>query len=131
MTLRLLQSQIGASVQGAARVCEAMSEIVRLSPMVIALRTDAAFHALTEPTVLPSAEPIRMVAEKFDAVAQAAVAATLEAGLTLGRGFSERRLPLDAGFRIADAALAPIRDRLRDNVDRLDRARHDELHAAG
>lgn len=130
MPLRLLQSQLGATVQGAARVCEAMSEIARLSPMVIALRTDAALHALADPGASTGAEPIRMVVEKFDAVAQATLAATLEAGLTLGRGFSERRLPLDAGFRIATAALAPIRSRLRDNVDRLGSAPLDGLRPA-
>jgi len=119
MPLNLLQSQFGATVQGMNRVYEAMGEIARLSPMVIALRTDVALHALADPTSVPAGEPIRMVAEKLDAVAQSAMAATLEAGLAVGRGLSERRLPLDAGFSIATAALGPIRDRLRDNVRRL------------
>ena len=130
MPLRMLQSQFGATVQGASRVCEAMNEIVRLSPMVIALRTDAALHALADPASLPAGEPIRMVVEKFDAMAQSTLAATLEAGLALGRGVFEQRLPFDAGFRIATAALAPIRGRLRDNVDRLGGTRLDGLQAA-
>lgn len=119
MPLRLLQPLLGTTALGMAGVCEAMDEIVRLSPMVIALRTDVALAAFADPTSLPAGEPIRMVAEKFDAVAQGTLAATLEAGLAVGRGLVERRLPFDAGFRIATAALEPIRGRLRDNVRRL------------
>lgn len=130
MPLQAMQSQFGASVRGAARLCEAMGEIVRLSPMVIALRTDVALHALADPASVPAGEPIRMVAEKIDAVAQGTVAAALEAGLAVGRGLSERQLPLDAGFRIAAAALDPIRDRLRDNVRRLGPGRLDEVAQA-
>jgi hypothetical protein len=108
-----------------------MGEIARLSPMVITLRTDVALHALADPASVPAGEPIRMVAEKFDAVAQGTLAAALEAGLVVGRGFCEQRLPLDAGFRIVAAALDPIRDRLRDNVRRLGSGRLDEIaHAA-
>jgi hypothetical protein len=130
MPLRVLQEQIGTTIQGATRVCEAMSEIVRLSPMVVALRTDVALHALADPASVPAGEPIRMVAEKIDALAQGTVAASLEVGLALGRSLTERRLPLAAGFRVATAALAPIRTRLRDNVDRLGRHRLDGLVAA-
>lgn len=130
MTLRALQEQFGSTVQGAARVCEAMDEIVRLSPMVVALRTDVALHAFADPASVPAGEPIRMVAEKIDALTQGAVAATLEVGLAFGRSLTERRLPLDAGFRVAAAALAPTRTRLRDNVDRLGRGRLEGLAAA-
>lgn len=119
MPLRLLQPLLGTTSLGMAGVCEAMSEIARLSPMVIALRTDAAFAALADPKSAPAGEPVRMVVEKFDAMAQSAVAATLEAGLTVGRSVTERRLPVDAAFRVATAALEPIRGRLRDNVRRL------------
>jgi len=125
MPLAALECQLGPTARGAARVCEAVNEIARLSPMVIALRTDVALNALADPLSVPAGETIRMVAEKFDALAQGAVAATLEAGLTFGRGVTEHRLPLDAGFRIAAAALAPIRGRLRENVDRLGRGRLD------
>lgn len=119
MPLRLLQNLLGTTALGMAGVYEAVSEIARLSPMVIALRTDVALAALTDPTSVPADEPLRMVAEKFDAVAQGALAATLETGLAVGRGFVEQRFPFDAGFGIATAALAPIRGRLRDNVRRL------------
>ena len=119
MPLRSLQTQLGSTILGMMRLGEAMNEIVRLSPMVIALRTDAALSALADPTAAPSGEPVRMVAEKIDALAQGAVAATLEAGLAVTRTFTERRLPFDAGFGIAAAAMEPIRGRLRDNVRRL------------
>ncbi|WP_333825258.1 hypothetical protein [Pinisolibacter sp.] len=119
MPLRLLQPLLGTTSLGMAGVWEAMGEIARLSPMVIALRTDAALAALADPKSAPAGEPVRMVAEKFDALAQSTVAATLEAGLTVGRSMTERRLPVDAAFRVATAALEPIRGRLRDNVRRL------------
>ena len=119
MPLRLLQSLLGTTTLGMAGVYEARGEIVRLSPMVIALRTDVALTALADPASVPAGEPVRMVAEKIDALAQSTVAATFEAGLAVGRSLTERRLPLDAAFRVTTAALAPIRSRLRDNVRRL------------
>ena len=128
MPLRLLQSLLGSTTLAMAGVCEAVGEIVRLSPMVIALRTDAALAALADPTAVPAGEPARMVVEKFDALAQSSVAATLEVGLAVGRSLTERRLPLDAAFRVTTAALAPIRSRLRDNVRRLG---HDQGEGSG
>ncbi len=130
MPLRMLQTQLGATLLGMRRFGEAIDEITRLSPMVVALRTDAALHALTDPGSAPAGESIRMVAEKLDAMAQAAVAATLEAGLSLTRTLTERSLPFDAGFGIATAAMAPIRGRLRDNVRRLGGEADDERRAA-
>lgn len=125
MTPAIVTSEIGSTTRGMLGVYEAMCEIARLSPMVIALRTDVALHAIADPASVPAGEPMRMVAEKIDAVAQGAVAATLAAGLAVGRGLAERRLPFDAGFRIATAALGPIRGRLRDNVRRLGHGRLD------
>ncbi|MER2606001.1 MAG: hypothetical protein ABTQ29_09240 [Siculibacillus sp.] len=104
---------------------EAWGEIVRLSPMVVALRTDAALAAMRDPGSLPAGEPIRMVAEKIDAAAQGALAATLETGLALGRSLTGRVGPLEAVLGIATEAVAPARVRLRENVERLARARGD------
>lgn len=123
MLASVVKSQLGSTALGLIGMYEAVYEIARLSPMVIALRTDVALAALTDPASVPAGEPMRMVAEKFDAVAQGAVAATLAAGLAVGRGLTERRLPVEAGFGIATAALEPIRGRLRANVDRLGRGR--------
>lgn len=119
MPLRLLNSLLGSTSAGMVGVYEAVSEIARLSPMVIALRTDVALGAMSDPTSVPAGEPLRMVAEKIDALAQGSLAATLEVGLALTRTVTERRLPVDAAFRVATAAMDPIRDRLRDNVRRL------------
>jgi hypothetical protein len=119
MPLRQMQTLLGSTTAGMAGVCEAVSEIAHLSPMVIALRTDAAFAAFADPSKASAGEPLRMIAEKIDAVAQSSLAATLEAGLAVGRSLTERRLPLDAAFRVATAAMEPIRGRLRDNVRRL------------
>ncbi len=113
------RTSIGPTLREITTFGEAVSEIVRLSPMVIALRTDVALNALADPLALPTAETFRMVAEKIDAVAQSAVAATLETGLAVTRSMTEYRMPFDAGFAVANAALAPFRDRLRVNVRRL------------
>lgn len=101
---------------------EAWSEIARLSPMVVALRTDAAIDSLLHPPVVPSEEPIRMVAEKIDAVAEGAVAATLATGLAVGRTLIGRGRPFEDALSIATAAVAPARSRLRANVARLGHA---------
>lgn len=98
---------------------EAWGEIARLSPMVVALRTDAALAALTDPLGAPPGESIRMVVEKFDAVAEGAVAATLESGWAFGRTLTGRATPLDAALDVAQAAVAPARRKLRSNVRRL------------
>ncbi len=133
MPMRQLQTLLGSTTAGMAGVCEAMTEIARLSPMVIALRTDAAFAAFADPTSASASasagEPLRMIVEKIDAMAQSSLAATLEAGLTVGRSLTERRLPLDAAFRVATAAMEPIRGRLRDNVRRLAPGRLDATPA--
>lgn len=100
---------------------EAWSEIARLSPMVVALRTDAALAALTDPLGAPPGEPLRMVVEKFDAAAQGAIAATLETGWALGRTLTGRATPLDAALDVAQAAVEPARRKLRANVRRLGR----------
>ncbi len=98
---------------------EAWSEIVRLSPLVVALRTDVAFAALTDPLGAPAGESLRMVVEKFDAAAEGAVAATLETGWALGRALTGQSTPLDAALDVARAAVAPARQKLRSNVRRL------------
>ncbi|MCE1235541.1 MAG: hypothetical protein LWW93_04200 [Hyphomicrobiales bacterium] len=98
---------------------EAWGEIARLSPMVVALRTDAALSALTDPLGAPPGESLRMVVEKFDAVAEGAVAATLESGWALGRTLTGLTTPLDAALDVAQAAVAPARQKLRSNVARL------------
>lgn len=111
---------------------DAWSEIARLSPMVVALRTDAAIAAFTDPLGAPPGETVRMVAEKIDAAAEGAVAATLETGLALGRTLTGRATPLDVVLDVAQAAVAPARQKLRSNVRRLGRTRHDghQLSAA-
>lgn len=98
---------------------EAWSEIVRLSPVVVALRTDAALAALVDPLAASPEESVRMVVEKFDAAAEGAVAATLETGFALGRALTGRATPLDAALDVARAAVAPAREKLRSNVRRL------------
>ncbi len=110
---------LGSTIAGMTRVGEAWSEIATLAPQVVALRTDAALAALTRPSLVPNGEPVRMVVEKIDAVAEGAVAATLETGLAFGRSLSGRHGPMDAAVDIAMAAVAPMRGRLRANVERL------------
>lgn len=100
---------------------EAWDEIVRLSPVVVALRTDVAFSALTDPLGMPPGESLRMVVEKFDAAAEGAWAATLETGWALGRTLTGQSTPLDAALDVARAAVAPAREKLRSNVRRLSR----------
>ncbi|NLH80640.1 MAG: hypothetical protein GX458_07330 [Phyllobacteriaceae bacterium] len=98
---------------------EAWSEIVRLSPVVVALRTDAALAAFVDPLCAPPGESLRMVVEKLDAAAEGAVAATLETGWALGRTLTGRSTPLEAVLDVARAAVAPARQKLRSNVRRL------------
>lgn len=105
---------------------EAWGEIARLSPMVVALRTDAALAALTDPLGAPPGESLRMVVEKFDAVAEGAVAATLESGWALSRTLTGQATPFDAALDVAQAAVAPAREKLRSNVRRLSRGPGDE-----
>lgn len=97
----------------------ACTEIASLSPMVVALRADAALGAFVDPEAMPTGEPARMVAEKIDAAAEGAVAAMLESGLALGRMLGGRSTPFDAAIDVAQAAVEPARSRLRANVRRL------------
>jgi hypothetical protein len=103
---------------------DAWSEIARLSPMVVAMRTDVVFTAFTDPFRAPPGETVRMVAEKIDAAAEGAVAATLESGLAFGRTLTGSITPFDAVIDVAQAAVAPARQKLRSNVRRLGRNRH-------
>lgn len=119
-----------SSIVGLLRVGEAWSEIATLSPQVVALRTDAALHAIGAPSMVPDGEPVRMVAEKIDALAASMVAAALETGLAFGRSLSGQSWPLDAVADIAVAAVAPIRERLRANVERLGGASRGEAPLA-
>ncbi len=100
------------------------TEIASLSPMVIALRTDAALGALVHPEAMPVGEPARMLAEKIDAAAEGAVAAMLESGLAFGRVLGGHETPFDAAIDVAQAAVEPARSRLRANVRRLGRRAH-------
>lgn len=109
----------GSTMAGLMRVGEAWGEIASLSPQVVALRTDAALHAIGAPSLVPDGEPVRMVAEKIDALAASAVAVTLETGLAFGRSLTGQSAPFEAAVDIAVAAVAPIRGRLRANVERL------------
>lgn len=109
---------------------EAWSEIVRLSPVVVALRTDAAIAALVDPLGAPPGESLRMVVEKLDAAAEGAVAATLETGLAFGRTLTGQSTPFDAAFDVARAAVAPAREKLRSNVRRLSGEGEPERSAA-
>jgi hypothetical protein len=104
----------------------ACTEIASLSPMVIALRADAALGALVDPEAMPTGEPVRMVAEKIDAAAEGAVAAMLESGLAFGRVLGGCETPFDAVIDVARAAVEPARSRLRANVRRL--GRHARAH---
>ena len=131
MTFRTYANALNSTLASLTTYGEAWGEIVRLSPMVVAMRTDAAFTALADPFSLPPGEPIRMVVEKIDAVAEGAVAATLETGLALGRSLTGRTAPLEAVLGIATAAVGPARQRLRANVERLGReTRHGRLPRA-
>lgn len=117
--LRLYGRLLQSTVVPMLKVGEAWGEIVTLAPQVVALRTGAALDAIVHPPVMPSGEPVRMVVEKIDAVAEGAVAATLETGMVLGRSLIGRSGPLEALADIATAAVAPMRGRLRANVARL------------
>lgn len=117
--LRLYGRLLQSTVVPMLRVGEAWREIVELSPQVVALRTGAALGDLARPPVVPSSEPVRMVVEKIDALAEGAVAATLETGRVFRRGLTGRAAPFEALADIATAAVAPTRGRLRANVHRL------------
>ena len=60
----------GATVDNMIRVGEAWGEILALSPRVMVMRTDAALAAMVHPPVALDGEPVRMVVEKFDALAE-------------------------------------------------------------
>ncbi|TBW40010.1 hypothetical protein EYW49_04890 [Siculibacillus lacustris] len=111
----------GASFAALTRLGEAYGEIAALAPRVVALRTDAAIGAMTRPSAMAPDEPLRMIVEKFDALMEGAMAATLEAGLAVGRGFAGQGDPIAVMSGIATAAMAPTRHRLRVNLARLDR----------
>jgi len=123
-------SSLGSPWHSLRSYGEAWSEIVRLSPVVVALRTDAALAALVDPLGAPPGESLRMVVEKLDAAAEGAVAATLETGWALGRTLTGRSTPLDAALDVARAAVAPAREKLRSNVRRLSGETVPELSAA-
>lgn len=125
MTPEIFETSFQPALLGLLRFGEAMTEIASLSPVVIALRTDVALAALGDPASVPAGEPVRMVAEKIDALAQCSAVVVLEFGLAAIRSLTELRVPLDGGLAIATAAMAPIRDRLRDNVARLGPGRLD------
>lgn len=128
--LHAYQSLFGATVASMVRVGEAWNEIAALSPQVVALRTDAALASLGSFSAVGDGEQLRMVAEKIDALAEGAVAATLESSLAFGRSLSGLGGPLDAAADIVVAAVAPMRERLRANVERLGGATQSEMPVA-
>lgn len=123
MPFRTYQRALQSTIASLVGFGEAWGEIARLTPQVVALRTDAAIAALGDPMSAPPGEPIRMVVEKIDAATQGAMAATLATGLALSRGLVGQTAPLEAVLGIATEAVAPARARLRANVERLGRVR--------
>lgn len=119
MTYPTYQDALSSTWNNVLSYGDAWNEIFRLSPVVVALRTDAAFAAITDPAGASPSESLRMVAEKLDAVVEGTIAAALEAGLAIGRSFAGLATPLDVVLDVAKAAVAPAQIRLRANVLRL------------
>lgn len=119
MPYRTYQAAMTSTWRNLLSYGEAWNEIFRLSPMVVAMRTDAALAAITNPAGASPSESLRMVAEKLDAAAEGTVAATLETGLAFGRSMTGSATPLDIAIDVAKAAVAPAQQRLRANVERL------------
>lgn len=119
MPYRTYQQAMTSTWRNLLSYGEAWNEILRLSPMVVAMRTDQALAAIADPAGASPSESLRMVAEKLDAAAEGTVAATLETGLAVGRSMTGRGTPFDVAIDVAKAAVAPAQHRLRANVERL------------
>lgn len=117
-----------SGVMAFAALGEVMGEIVALSPVVIALRSDQMVQSMFNPLAAGSVEPVRMVTEKMSAAAEATFETAAAVGVALGGAVFGGAPQYDAGARIARAATFPVRRRLRDNVRRLSR-RDDDADA--
>ncbi len=95
------------------------SDIARMAPTVMMLRSDALMASMAEPMAFDSQESILMVSEKIAAVTEGAMRATLAAGAGVGLAMMTGMAQPNLAFKIADAAVEPMRRQVQSNYDRL------------
>lgn len=100
---------------------ESLNSIAKLAPMVVMMRSDALLAALADPTGYDGTEPVRMVSEKLAAMTEGAVQASLVAGKEMGAALMTGMATPESAFRIASAAIEPMRRTVEANYDRLTR----------
>jgi hypothetical protein len=103
---------------------EAVGEIAAMAPMVVWIRSDAFMASMIDPLNFDGGESMLMVTEKLAALAEGAVHATMTAGAGVGSAMMTGMAQPDLGFRIADAAVQPMRRRVNDNYRRLTQTRY-------
>jgi hypothetical protein len=96
-----------------------LSDIALMAPTVVKLRSDAFMASMAEPMTFDGQESMLMVSEKIAAVTEGAMRATMAAGAGMGLAMMTGIAPTDLAFKIADAAVEPMRRQVRANYDRL------------
>ncbi len=98
---------------------ERFSDIARMAPTVVWLRSDALMASMAEPSTFDSRESLLMVSEKIAAMTEGMLRATMTAGAGVGSAIMTGIAQPDLAFKIADAAVEPMRRQVQANYDRL------------
>jgi len=98
---------------------ESFSDIARMAPMVVWLRSDALMASMSEPLSFDSQESFLMVSEKIAAVTEGAMRATTAAAAGMGSAMMTGMPHPNLAFQIADAAVEPMRRQVQLNYERL------------
>ncbi len=98
---------------------ESFSDIARMAPMVVWMRSDAMMASMAAPMTFDNQESFLMVSEKIAAVTEGAMRATIAAGAGMGAAMMTGLAHPNLAFHIADAAVEPMRRQVQSNYDRL------------
>ncbi len=98
---------------------ESFGDIARMAPTVVRLRSDAFMASMAEPMTFDSHESFLMVSEKIAAMTEGAMRATFAAGAGIGAAMMTGVAQPNLAFKIADAAVEPMRRQVKANFDRL------------
>ncbi len=98
---------------------ESFTDIARMAPMVVWLRSDALMASMAEPLSFDSQESFLMVSEKIAAMTEGAMRATTAAAAGMGTAMMTGMASPKLAFEIADAAVEPMRRQVQSNYDRL------------